>query len=303
MGVTLIKDDTSHEVVGAYAGDLQGSLWRFDFDGDTTAAVGFNNKPLFTATSSTGAAQPITIAPSMVLHPQGGRVVLVGTGRLIDAVDSDSTASQTFYGVWDQVKVGESSANAINKFDQVDQDRSMLQSQETSTDLISGKFTQVTNHPVDWEKQLGWFMDLPFPRQRVLVPSFILADSYVLFSTSVPATEAAVCSTNAGVGYNYLLSAVDGQLPTEPPFDTNGDGKIDEHDVIVGGFETGNDGKDAVIDAGPGDDKGACIDGFRNYLDCSSGKTCVPIRLPCTSGPVEIKDRLWKHLLNPPPPN
>ena len=303
MGVTLIKDDKTHEVVGAYAGDLQGGMWRFEFEGET-ANVGFkDNIPLFLATSSTGAKQPITAPPAMVAHPQGGHVVVFGTGRLIDAADSDSTEPQTFYGVWDKTKAGESSFGTPSPFATVNPDRSALQVQETSADIIDskgGKFVQVTNHPVNWETQLGWYMDLPFPRQRVLLPSFILADSYVLFSTSVPATEAAVCSTNAGVGYNYVLSAVDGQLPTDPPFDTNGDGKIDENDDIVGGFETGNDGKDAVIDAGTGDDKGACVDGFKMYMDCSSGKTCVPIRLPCNSGPLEYRDRLWKHLQNPP---
>jgi type IV pilus assembly protein PilY1 len=301
MGVTLIKDVATHEVVGAYAGDLKGSLWRFDFDGNDNAEVGFNGSPLFRATASDGAAQPITIAPSMVLHPEYGRVVLFGTGRLIDAADADSAAQQTFYGVWDKVRVGESSASAVNEFDGFDPDRSKLQAQTTTTDLVDNKYLTVTATPVDWKSQYGWYMDLPFSRQRVLHPSFILADKYVLFSTSVPAAEAAVCSTNAGVGYNYLLSAADGMLPTTPSFDTNGDGIIDERDTIVGGFQTGNDGRDSVIDAGDGQDS-PCVDGFRKYQDCSSGKQCEWIQLPCTADGGTVRDRLWKHILNPPIP-
>ncbi|MEK8033281.1 PilC/PilY family type IV pilus protein [Ideonella sp. DXS29W] len=302
MGVTLIKDEITHEVVGAYAGDLKGSLWRFDVQSNDKVEVGFSGNALFTATSAAGAAQPITIAPSMVAHPEYGRVVLFGTGRLIDAVDADSTAQQTFYGVWDNVKIGETSVSATSPFAGGDTDRKLLQAQYTDTTLVDGKYLTVKTTPVDWKTQFGWYMDLPFERQRVLYPSFILADKYVLFSTSVPATKAEVCSTNSGVGYNYLLSAADGNLPTTPSFDTNGDGVIDEKDDIVGGFETGNDGRDAVIDAGNGQDS-PCVDGFRRYQDCSSGKTCEWIQLECKSEPEGIQDRLWKHILNPPTPS
>lgn len=300
MGVSLIKDEISQEVVGAYAGDIKGSMWRFDFKGNDDIQVGFSGKPLFRSTDGSGAAQPITIAPSMVLHPQSGRVVLFGTGRLIDDADSGSTAQQTFYGVWDPVKVGDSSASAISPFEAISLDRSALQQQVASTQLVDGKYYEVTTTPVKWETQLGWYMDLPFERQRVLYPSFILSDKYVLFNTSVPAAAAVVCSTNTGVGYNYLLVAADGTVPTTPTFDTNGDGVIDERDDIVGGFETGNDGRDALLE---GDGKNECVNGFKTYQDCSNGKACVPIQIPCEKEASEPQDRIWKLILNPPKPD
>lgn len=298
MGVSLIKDEITQEVVGAYAGDIKGSMWRFDFKGNDDVQVGFSGKPLFRAADNSGIGQPITIPPSMVLHPQNGRVVLFGTGRLIDDADSGSTAQQTFYGVWDPVKVGESSAGAISPFEAVALDRSKLQEQRASTVLVNGKYYEVTTKPVDWQTQLGWYMDLPFERQRVLYPSFILSDKYVLFNTSVPAAAAVVCSTNTGVGYNYLLVAADGTVSTTPTFDTNGDGVIDERDDIVGGFETGNDGRDALLED---DGKNECVDGFKYFQDCSNGKTCVPMRVPCDP-PGEPRDRIWKLIVNPPKP-
>jgi type IV pilus assembly protein PilY1 len=298
MGVSLIKDATSQEVVGAYAGDLKGSLWRFDFNGDAEAEVGFAGNPLFRATDGTN-PQPITIPPSVVVHPREGSVVLFGTGRLIDDADSASAAKQTFYGVWDKTPIGGSSKNVVNPFNGVDSDRGELQVQTATTEIVNGKYFKVDAKPVDWDTQLGWLMDLPFPRQRVLFPSFILSEKYVLFNTSVPATEAAVCSTNSGVGYNYLLVAAEGTVITTPTFDTNGDGVIDENDDLVGGFLTGNDGRDSLLDGG-GED-GKCTGGFRLFMDCSSGKGCVPMQVPC-SEERNVHDRIWKHIVTPPMP-
>lgn len=307
MGVSLIKDTVTQEVVGAYAGDLQGKLWRFDIAADGQASIGFSGEPLFQATGPTGTVQPITIAPSMVLHPEKGRVVLFGTGRLIDEADSASTDTQTYYGVWDPVKVGETSTGAVSPFKSVNPDRSKLQEQiaaKTASDT-AGKYFEVTTTAVDWDPQLGWFMDLPFERQRVIFPSYVLAGTYILFSTSVPATEAEVCESTSGVGYNYLLIAADGTAQTTATYDTNGDGTIDGDDIVAAGFKTGNDGRDAIVMKGneEGDSGDSiCIDGFRQYLDCHTGKTCEWVRVACTSPGVMLKDRLWRQILNPPVP-
>lgn len=305
MGVSLIKDTVTQEVVGAYAGDLKGNLWRFDFNGDSDMQVGFSGKPLFQATNAAGVSQPITIAPSSVLHPEYGRVVLFGTGRLIDEGDADSTALQTYYGVWDPTKVGNTSVGEASPFAAVDIDRTQLQVQVASTTPdSSGKYFDIRTTPVDWKTQLGWYMDLPFSRQRVIFPSYVLAGTYVLFSTSVPATEAAVCSSSTGVGYNYLLNAADGTAMTTPTFDTNGDGIIDDNDLVAGGFMTGNDGRDAVVMKGneEGDGDAQCVDGFREYMDCHTGKTCERFRVPCTNDTITLKDRVWRQILNPPVP-
>jgi type IV pilus assembly protein PilY1 len=316
MGVSLIKDSTTQEVLGAYAGDLKGNLWRFDAASDTDIKVGFSGKPLFRATGPSGNVQPITIAPSMVVHPDEGQVVLFGTGRLIDEADSDSNASQTFYGVWDPTKLGESSVPLISPFELISVDRSKLQAQTTTTtpvDGVDGKYFEVVSTKVNWETKLGWFMDLPFERQRVIFPSFVLAGAYVLINTSVPATQAAVCTTSSGVGYNYVLAAADGMAQTESAtFDTNGDGVIDDSDIVAAGVATGNDGRDAILKKGSDSDPNGgegeggdppCVNGWMTYLDCSTGKQCQPFRLECSPKTKNLKDRLWKQILNPPVPN
>ena len=91
----------------AYAGDLQGNLWRMKFTGlpPWSDALGASpNQPLFTAVSAAnGTVQPITTKPTVVFAPAGGYVVLFGTGKFIENDDLDTTkySVQSFYAVQD----------------------------------------------------------------------------------------------------------------------------------------------------------------------------------------------------------
>lgn len=133
----------------AYAGDLQGNVWRFDLlrngrsdsapfttedDGENAISdfeVAYGGAPLFSAVANTGtnARQPITSAPSLVLHPTGfGYLVVFGTGKFFETGDKegDKSIAQTVYGIWDKQTLGEE-ASAPNI------SRSSLQMQEIVT--------------------------------------------------------------------------------------------------------------------------------------------------------------------------
>ncbi|MDD0844520.1 pilus assembly protein [Pseudomonas sp. Gutcm_11s] len=111
----------------AYAGDLQGNMWRFDLVPTTTATltgdpfarstftttltdfkIGYGGNPIFTARDSqtgVGKRQAITIQPSLVRHPLvRGYLVLFGTGKYIESSDAnvDTSRAMTIYGVWDR---------------------------------------------------------------------------------------------------------------------------------------------------------------------------------------------------------
>lgn len=84
-----------------YAGDLNGQLWRFDL-----TASGSSTYPspqlLFQTASPSGGAQPITVAPIPEVHPRTlERVVLFGTGKLLDGSDMAMSQVQSFYAVTD----------------------------------------------------------------------------------------------------------------------------------------------------------------------------------------------------------
>ncbi|MGV3742720.1 MAG: pilus assembly protein, partial [Burkholderiaceae bacterium] len=86
----VLAGDAAGAVRHAYAGDIQGNLWRFDFkDGAPwSKALGSNAKPLFTARDQDGGRQPITTQPRLVYAPGKSYMVLFGTGKFLEAQDA-----------------------------------------------------------------------------------------------------------------------------------------------------------------------------------------------------------------------
>jgi type IV pilus assembly protein PilY1 len=90
-----------------YAGDLMGNLWKFDISNpDHTqwrVANGTNDQPapMFTAVGPTGVAQPITSAPAAVPDPNGGFMVILGTGKNLTDTDLADTNLNSVYALYD----------------------------------------------------------------------------------------------------------------------------------------------------------------------------------------------------------
>jgi type IV pilus assembly protein PilY1 len=84
----------------AYAGDLQGNLWRFDFGGAApwSRAAG---KAIFVARDDDGRRQPITARPAVVFAAGGAYQILFGTGQWIADADADDNRPQSFYAIRD----------------------------------------------------------------------------------------------------------------------------------------------------------------------------------------------------------
>jgi len=167
----------------AYAGDLQGNLWRFDLlptnnsdnDGDgnpdqsaplsretlgTVSAesfkVGYGGKPMFQAkagNADNAAAQPITAAPTLIRHPSRiGNLVVFGTGKFFETEDKEGvkTHAQSVYGIWDtKTRAEPTSEITIGRKDLVEQ---------KITQEVTGTYTQggtnparvISNNPVEW---------------------------------------------------------------------------------------------------------------------------------------------------------
>jgi type IV pilus assembly protein PilY1 len=100
-----------------YAGDLNGTMWKFDLSSPTVA--------LWSASALlvTSPTQSITTTPGVALHPNGGYMVTFGTGRVLSGtygtynqITSTWTTASTgdlvdssvhyVYGVWDGAPVG-----------------------------------------------------------------------------------------------------------------------------------------------------------------------------------------------------
>ena len=92
---TLI--DFNKDQVGeyVYAGDTAGDMWKFDFTNPANVVV--------TKIYDGSPDQPITTAPEIGEHPNGGYMVYFATGNassLTDAADKNYPA-QAVYGIWD----------------------------------------------------------------------------------------------------------------------------------------------------------------------------------------------------------
>ncbi|WP_242444994.1 pilus assembly protein [Ectopseudomonas oleovorans] len=197
----------------AYAGDLQGNVWRFDLlrsgrsesapftredDGKSAIndfEVAYGGKPLFSATSSNnGSRQPITSAPSLVRHPTGtGYLVIFGTGKFFETSDKegDKSMPQSVYGIWDKQTLGEAASNPNIS-------RSSLQKQEitnqvtVAADGSSRQGLVISNNAVDWygsdtqSAQNGWWLDLRQSEGEMVIENMSQLGRTIFFQTLIP---------------------------------------------------------------------------------------------------------------------
>ncbi|SDD73945.1 type IV pilus assembly protein PilY1 [Variovorax sp. CF079] len=150
----FMKEFNDGTVDALYVGDLNGQLWRFDVTAakDTTTTTAYP-APLLLATlkSDDGTAQPITTLPLIEIQPlTRKRFVLVGTGRLLDISDVESTAPQSFYAILDGGVNTFNSATDLPASASFPLTRSML---TKVSDLTAG--ITLTNISMGWYTELG----------------------------------------------------------------------------------------------------------------------------------------------------
>ncbi|MFV1983077.1 MAG: pilus assembly protein, partial [Thiohalomonadales bacterium] len=164
---TLIDTNGDGAVDFAYAGDLQGNLYRFDLNTKTKA------DKLFSA----GSNKPITTAPKITNHPIGGRIVLFGTGSLLSETDVNDISIQSVYGIRDfDTATFISSTNLVSQtlspdFTYTNPDTARIVTLRTIVNPLL---------PVDWVSKDGWKVDLPAGERVVLDPNLRAARFQVM---------------------------------------------------------------------------------------------------------------------------
>lgn len=88
-----------------YAGDMAGNLWKFDVRSSDSSA--WTVKLLFTAKNSARLYGNHCRPPIVIGHPQGGTLVLFGTGRYLGSTNLSNHDVQSYYGIWDREYWGE----------------------------------------------------------------------------------------------------------------------------------------------------------------------------------------------------
>jgi type IV pilus assembly protein PilY1 len=251
----VIDTDGDGVVDYAYAGDLQGNLWKFNLKDSSPAnwAVAYKSGttpvPLFTAIDSSGNAQPITERPQVGYGPGGqGLVVLFGTGKFLEAadrtVDTTNPRPQSFYGIFDA-----NTGAATDVVSMTSTNRSTVLQQQTIT--FEGAVSVATgtdssgntvntsynvrvssSNPVPASKH-GWYIDLVSPvngyeaEKQVTDP--VLRNGRVIFTTTIPDSD--VCAYG-GRSWIMELNSLTGAQLSYSPFDLNGDKKFNDKDLV-----------------------------------------------------------------------
>nr|WP_217345733.1 PilC/PilY family type IV pilus protein [Noviherbaspirillum sp. L7-7A]MBV0880059.1 pilus assembly protein PilY [Noviherbaspirillum sp. L7-7A] len=191
LGQPALIAHTDGSVRLAYAGDLQGRLWRLDFSAGQPPwpqATG-SGQPLFVAADASGRRQPITSAPRALYRPDGGLLLLFGTGRLLEGGDAQDKSVQSLYAVAD----GQAAATLARADLAV---RKLVADKAGAYRLDGG-----TN------SSAGWVLDFPVPGERLLA-SPLVEDGIASIVTMLPG--AASCAANGSL---YLLNAQNGLSP------------------------------------------------------------------------------------------
>lgn len=211
----------------AYAGDLDGNVWRFDLRNDDPSqwSVSFGGNPFYHAENLQAEDQPITVAPRVLRHPDGGLIVIVGTGRTLSSDDTDSLEDSvaTVYGLRDRL-------------DGTRPETASLVVQDLDDNTYNTVYVRTSsNHPVDNITADGWSVDLT-SGERVLT-ELVIRSGRVLFSSTNPTILGGEIWVNeidyltGGAPHTIIYDMnADGVLDSDDNVDGNGDGDLDDYE-------------------------------------------------------------------------
>ncbi len=227
LSAPRVATDTNGQVLAAYAGDLQGRLWKFDLAGPPGDwRVAFAGDPLFRTGIAANPEQPITVQPALLDHPQGGRLILFGTGQFLEAVDLQDTGVQAFYAVWDKPG-GTGNLNS-----------SSLQPQAIVSEKTSSgrKVRTLSTHRVNWHAADGWYLPLVHgsPTGERVTRNIVTRGGRVLFNTGLIKPSIDPC-VSAGAGWLMSIDSFSGGMLPVATLDSDGDGLVDSRDPLSAG--------------------------------------------------------------------
>lgn len=252
-----------------------------------------------------GRAQPIMQAPRVMEHPLGGRLVVVGTGKLITESDAVSSQRQSVYAVRDQAS-GPSGGFPV--------ERGRLALRTLRLQEGSGSearsYMLVGGEAVNWVTQVGWVMDfLPgvegLPSERVVLPISVVSPTEIRVDSSQPPTGKDPCGALQATGASYRLKVLTG-LPGYPIFDTDGSGQVNESDAMAAGYRVRHGSGTVQLRPAPGTGVGddpagsanPCGAGAIALIDVNQGEQTISC---VRSGSArQVVDRLWRRIALPP---
>ncbi|GKS75747.1 pilus assembly protein PilY [Acidovorax sp. SUPP950] len=220
------------EVTQIYMGDFHGNLWKLDFsknlptsDWNMNKLTAFNKGtagspvpyPLYIAKDSSNTIQPITAAPAIFSGPTVSGLetfyVTFGTGKYLETTDNTSTATNSFYAVYDN---GLTAADSSPAAASVISGRARLKQGaiNTGTRVITvGAFKWGrAMSDTDATQRSGWYFDMPVSGEKLVSAIGDQGSLYATFNTIIPGATGATgtCTNTPGTSNAYVVNIGDG---------------------------------------------------------------------------------------------
>ncbi|MBF0102724.1 MAG: hypothetical protein HQK77_17625 [Desulfobacterales bacterium] len=246
----LIDKNLDGKIDFAYAGDLQGNLWKFDLTATNSASwnVAYGGNAFFRAKNANGEYQPITSKPAIKPNCGGieGSLIVFGTGKYLESSDINDSQIQTIYGVWDWQDAWNTDPNSkyLGEF-QSNRTLSHLTGNLSGIRLLQQTMTSVTqnghmyrvfsNNTISWYSpdnqtgtHVGWYADLP-AGEKIITGPIIRGDTVVAIGIDPSISP---CSAG-GDSVMYEFLACNGGRHASPAFDITEDNQITSADTVT----------------------------------------------------------------------
>jgi len=218
----------------AYAGDLNGNLWKFDLFSTTPGAWALSNAslPLFVA----GDGHSITGRPDVTKFTSGGFLVAFGSGRYLAPGDNTDLTTQRVYAVRDTGTAGtvalssllpQSFAGTANGADS-NQYRFSTHAVGPPKDFSITGDNAITKASFISDKR-GWYVDLTDSGERVVADARFRGGR-AIFTSMVP--DVSSPCAYGGSGWVLEFDAMTGNRFDSATFDSNGDNLLTTSDYI-----------------------------------------------------------------------
>lgn len=197
-------------VVYAYAGDMQGNVWKFDMTNASPSA--WTATKIFHAEKTAGTPQPITSGLAVAVDPATRkRWIFFGTGSYLTTADADDRAAsaQSMYGFVDD-------GGSYN--------RTNLTPRSVT---VSGNYRYFDSKAALPSTSKGWYLDLPGTGERI-VQNAQINGTFLVTASMMPDGDA--CE-GSGSGFINAIDAFTGTSGGNSMFDLDNDGTTDNTDA------------------------------------------------------------------------